>query len=183
MGKKGGPSQEKESSDPLSRMLFNGQAALNILLLLSGILATSTVNITSEVTIKFHVHLQMCLSPTIHETNVTSITPTLHYGSSEGNKHVSFGNEAYGFEEDGHTHRCVQARGFLSAYRQPTHEVINSEGKKEIVTCPPMVAILKSATPEFYLSKNLPAEWAGKVTVEDSKLLVHKDFGNAISTS
>ena len=37
-----GQCQEKGSSDPLSRMLVNGQAALSLLLLLFGILVKST---------------------------------------------------------------------------------------------------------------------------------------------
>ena len=91
----------------------------------------------------------------------------------ECNKHASAGCEAYGFEEDGDVWRCMQARGFVSAWHQPTRVVTDSQGVKVTVTCPPLAAVPKSASPEYCRSKDLDPSWAGKVIVEDYKFLVH----------
>lgn len=42
---------------------------------------------------------------------------------SEGGKHCSVGNEAYGFQDGGHISRCLNARGMISKYDQPSREV------------------------------------------------------------
>ena len=100
---------------------------------------------------------------------------------TEGNKHFSCGCEAYGFENGGYVEKCLLARGFISQYHQPEREVINANGKKRVISCPPMVAILKSASPDYYVKKGLDADWPGKVEVIGSKLLIHRDFASATS--
>ena len=42
-----------------------------------------------------------------------------------------------------------------------------------------MVAILKSASPDFYEDNGLDRSWAGTIEVAGSNLLTHSDFGDA----
>jgi len=69
---------------------------------------------------------------------------------AEGSKHLSVGNEAYGFEDNGHVARCLNKRGWISKWDQPSRVVQNAKGEDVTITAPPMVAILKSAPPHFY---------------------------------
>ena len=87
--------------------------------------------------------------------------PTL-LSIAEGSKHLLAGNEAYGFEDDGDIAKCLNYRGFVTKWNQPSREAVDDKGKTITVTAPPMVAILKSAPPHYYESKGLPADWAGQ---------------------
>ena len=53
------------------------------------------------------------------------------------------------------------------------------KGADVTITAPPMVAILKSAPPHFYRHNNLDPEWAGKIKVIGSKLILHSDLASA----
>lgn len=44
----------------------------------------------------------------------------------------------------------------------------------------PLAGILKSACPKFDREQGLGPDWAGQ-DVEDSKLLIHKDFGDPVN--
>ena len=67
----------------------------------------------------------------------------------------------------------------ISKYNQPSREVIDDKGNYLLVTCPPMVAFLKSAPPEHYQEQGLNPEWARQIKIIGSKLLIHSDFAEA----
>ena len=98
---------------------------------------------------------------------------------TEGSKHLSIGNEDYGFEDNGHISRCLKKRGWISKFDQPSRVVQNAKGEDVTITAPPMVAVLKSAPPHFYEQHRLDPNWAGQIKVIGSKLFLHSDFGRA----
>ena len=88
-----------------------------------------------------------------------------------GGKHVIAGNEAYHCQKDGDLARCFNAHGFVLEYNQPEVKVHNADGTVTTVTCPPMVCMVKSATPAYYQSQGLNPDDAGSVEVIDLSLI------------
>ena len=101
----------------------------------------------------------------------------------EGARHLSVGNEAYGCQDGGNISRALEFHGYITKFDQPTRQCVDKHGKPETITSPPMVAILKSATPRHYVSQNLDPDWAGSITVIGSHVFTHQDFSPTDSNS